>query len=1016
MASIMGPTAGAEDSPSTPSTALAAPDRPPWPAVLRALREARGVTQDGWAALLGVSRKTVQRWERGARAPDPGAEGALLRYCREAGLLRAYARGPLAGPALTEAGLRDLLAEARWRGPARGEAPAPEPPGAAPEPNGAAGAAPEAPHPGPPAELGAAPETPGQPEPGAAPAPESPVPPTNLPVALTSFVGRARELAAVRRVQAGTRLLTLSGPGGGGKTRLALALAAELPWAYPHGIWFVDLAPLAEPALLPEVVAAALKVRTTAQQPPAAALLEALRARQLLLLLDNCEHLLAACADLAEALLRACPHLEVLATSREPLGIPGETVWRVPPLTVPPAAPDMAAPKAGAGDRPPPLPPGAVDAPPELGTTDAERLFVARARLRRPEFAPTPADAAAIAEICRRLDGIPLAIELAAARVGVLSAAQLADRLGDRFRLLTGGARAAPTRQQTLRATLDWSYDLLTPSERALLRTLSAFAGGFTLEAAEVVGSDVGSDGGSRQFAGGGEDLPETGDSRPTGDSQGLPAASSQPATEPVLDLLARLVEKSLVLADEQGEVVRYRLLETVRQYAAELLERSGEAPRARAAHARYFLDLVEQPAPAGGGTEQARRHAQLETEHDNLRATLAWAVQQGNAERALRLASALRWFWYRRRHWDDGLTWPARALALPGAQERTPLRAEVLEGAGLFGMLRDPTAAQTLFEESIAINLELGRLSRTAQTEAFLAWLHIRRWRLDEARTRAAAALARTEAGDSARASALALLAAVDARRGDYAAARARYEEALALRRVSGRSLLLLDMAKAAFLAGDGTEARARAEEALRTAREAGINHAVEEELRLIVRVALTQGDLAAAAARAAELVADVRGQGQGPGAEADALALAGQVAQASGDPAGAAARYRAALELARRLPDPGEHHPLLYRDVGDPPGMALALEGTAGLCAPAAAALALRLAGAAAALRERARQPLTAPERAALDRALAAAREHLGPDEAAQAWAAGRAAPIENVMALALEALAAMPQGPER
>jgi non-specific serine/threonine protein kinase len=985
----MRPTDGAQDAAIAGATTIG---RRPWHKTLRALREARGVTQEGWAALLGVSRKTVQRWESGARAPDPGAEAAILRYCQEAGLFRAFARGPLAGRTLTEGNLRDVFAEARWHGPGHGAPPQSRPPDGAPEPD--------------------RPGEPGGPNGAVAPAPaaQSPaaattslpvqtVQTTNLPAPLTSFVGREEELAAVRRVQAGTRLLTLTGAGGCGKTRLALAVADELRWAYPHGVWFVDLAPLSEQSLLPAVVAAALAVRTTGQQQPMEALLGALRSRRLLLLLDNCEHLLPACAVLAETLLRACPYLEVVITSREPLGILGETVWRVPPLAVPPEAP-VGAPGGAA--------PGVATSTPGLGTTDAEQLFVERARLRRPGFVPTLGDAAGIAEICRRLDGIPLAIELAAARTSVLSVEQIAARLDDRFRLLTGGTRAALPRQQTLRAAMDWSYDLLTAQEQATLRALSVFAGGFTLEAAEAV-CDFGF--WIADFGLAASSAESRVEHEPQSQIQNPKSAID------VLDLLAHLVDKSLVFADEQGQVVRYRVLQTVRQYAAECLEQSGEATQARARHAQYFLDLAEQAAPEVMGPDQARWHAHLETERDNLRAALAWSVEQGDAPRALRFATALRWFWYRQRHWDEGSTWPARVLALPGAQELTPLRAEVLEGAGLFAMWREPAAAQAMWEESIAIDLQHGRPARAAQTHVFLAWLLIRLWRLEEAHARAETAVSLAEAAGDAgrRAIALALLAAVAARRGEHAAARAHHAEALALRHasgdVSGQSLLLLDMAKAAFLAGDGPLARTRAEEALRAARGAGIRQAVEEELRLITRVALAQGDLATAAARATELVEHV--QGQGLRAEADALAVLGQVTQAGGDPAGAAARYREALELARRLADPGEAHPVLYRDTGDQPGVALALEGTAGLCAPAAPAPALHLAGAADALRVRARQPLTAAERAALDRALAAAREALGLDEAEQAWAAGTAAAIEDVIALALEALPVSSEG---
>ena len=445
-----------------------------------------------------------------------------------------------------------------------------------------------------------------------------------------------------------------------------------------------------------------------------------------------------------------------------------------------------------------------------------------------------------------------------------------------------------------------------------------------------------------------------------------------------------------------------------MRQYAAGRLESGGEAARARGAHARYYLHLAERASPEVLGPDQARWHAHLETEHDNLRAALAWFVQAGDAAAALRLAAALRWFWYRRRHWDEGYALPARVLALPGAQARSAVRAEVLEGAGLFAMWRDPPGAQAMWEESIAINLEGEHPARAAQTYVFLAWLLLRLWRLDEAGARAAAALELAAgAGDaSRRAIALALLGAVAARRGEHATARERYELALALRRqggdVAGLSLLLLDMAKAAFLAGDVALARARAEEALQAARGAGIRQAIEEELRLIARMALAQGDLPVAAARADELRAHV--QGRGTGAEADALAFCGQVAQAGGDLVRAAARYGETLRLAQRLADPGEAAPVLFRDAGDQPGVAVALEGTAALVAYARPAQALRLAGAAGALRARARQPLTAGEGAALDRALAPARRRLG------SAAPGPDGAIEEAMALALEALEAL------
>jgi transcriptional regulator with XRE-family HTH domain len=307
----MGPTDHAEPSGSTTA-------RPRWSEVLRALREARGVTLDGWAARLSVSRTTVQRWERGERAPDPGAEASLLAYCHEAGLFRSSDRGPLAGLSLTADLLQDLLAEARWRLGGRLSAVALS------------------------LDRSATAQTddPSQATPSTSR--------STLPAPLTSFVGREQELAAVRRLQAGTRLLTLTGAGGCGKTRLALRVADELLWAYPHGVWFLDLAPLADPDLLPQVVAAALQVRITSPQPVTEALIAALRPRHLLLLPDNCEQLLPACAGLLETLLRACPHLAVLATSRESLGIGGETVYRVPPMRV--LSPQSSVLRVGRGD------------------------------------------------------------------------------------------------------------------------------------------------------------------------------------------------------------------------------------------------------------------------------------------------------------------------------------------------------------------------------------------------------------------------------------------------------------------------------------------------------------------------------------------------------------------------------------------------------------------------------------------------------------------------------------------
>ncbi|MBI2761988.1 MAG: hypothetical protein HYX51_11255 [Chloroflexi bacterium] len=402
---------------------------------------------------------------------------------------------------------------------------------------------------------------------------------TNLPALLTSFVGREREMETVRRVQASTRLFTLAGAGGCGKTRLAIRMAQDLLWAYPDGVWLVELATLSEAALVPRTVAAALGLPPEADQPLLGAMIEALRPRRLLVVLDNCEHLLPACAGLVERLLRACPGVEVLATSREPLGIDGETVWRVPPLGVRGWGLGV-----GVGLPPGPLAqtqasdhgPGAVgdDQEASLSTTpnpqppapaDAEQLFVERARQRQSEFALTAANAGAVAEICRRLDGIPLAIELAAAWVTVLSVDQIAMRLDDRFGLLTGGSRTALPRHRTLRAAMDWSYALLFEPEQALFGALAVFSGGFDIEGVEAVAGM-----GSWESGAGGEPPPppwqagvnlrwERGDRLDVGSGIGgrgpglLPLAPDSRLPTSVLPVLASLVEKSLVIAMQEG-------------------------------------------------------------------------------------------------------------------------------------------------------------------------------------------------------------------------------------------------------------------------------------------------------------------------------------------------------------------------------------------------------------------------------------------------------------------------------
>jgi predicted ATPase/DNA-binding SARP family transcriptional activator/DNA-binding CsgD family transcriptional regulator len=435
----------------------------------------------------------------------------------------------------------------------------------------------------------------------------------NLPLAHTSFVGRGRERLEVKRLLAMTGLLTLTGAGGSGKTRLALEVARDLVGAYPDGVWLVELAPLSEAALVPKAVAEAMGVPERSSEPLAETLADLLRDRHLLLIMDNCEHLLEPIAQLVNQLLDSCPRLRFLATSREALGAQGELRWSVPPLSMP-------------DTRGAPLS-EFFGVPEKLEAYESVRLFVERARGRDPTFSLSPKNAPAVADICRVLEGIPLAIELAAARAGILSPWQISERLVGSLRLLRDRGTRQPPRQRTLQTTLEWSYGLLLEDEKQLFGRLSAFAGGWTLEAAVAVGGGQG-------------DIP---------------------------DALSGLVEKSLVVAEasEGDDAARYRLLEPIRQYAREKLEEGGESKMVLRRHADFFLALAEGARPGLRGPEVGEWSGRLETEHDNMRAALSFALESEEAGLALRLAAALGTFWYMHSHSDEGRKWLETALAM---------------------------------------------------------------------------------------------------------------------------------------------------------------------------------------------------------------------------------------------------------------------------------------------------------------------------------------------------------------
>jgi predicted ATPase/DNA-binding SARP family transcriptional activator/DNA-binding CsgD family transcriptional regulator len=617
----------------------------------------------------------------------------------------------------------------------------------------------------------------------------------NLPAALSSFVGREREMVEVERALAMTRLLTLTGAGGSGKTRLALEVAEEVLGTYQDGAWVADLAPLSNPGLLPQVVAAALGVRERPGAPFMVTLQEALRDKELLLVLDNCEHLIDACAHLAETLLGSCPGLRILATSREALGVAGEGIWVVPPLALPdPRRPTI---------------------PEQLAVIGSVRLFLDRARYRQPTFALSPQNASAVAEICRRLDGIPLAIEFAAARVATMSVEEIAARLENSLGLLTRGNRRAAPRQRTLREALDWSHRLLGEPERTLFARLCVFAGGWTLEAAEAVES--------------GEDIEEG----------------------EVLDLLSGLVDKSLVGAEAtEDDEVRYRMLEPIRQYARERLEASGNADELRGRHAAYFLTVAEAAEPELVGPQQRWWLDRLERDHDNLRAALGWSLGRRDVM-ALRLGGALARFWYTRGYLSEGRRWLEEGLVAGRGAASAPLQAKVLEEVGwLAEALGDFEQASAAYEERLSIYRKLGDKEGIAKSLGNLGVLAL--YRGDYGRAvgllEESLAVLRELGNKRDIARVLTGLGILALSRCDHARAAALFGEALSLVRkvgdVRSMALSLNNLGFATLLSGDPERATTLFEEALARNREVGDTHSMASSLIYLGLAALTRGD----------------------------------------------------------------------------------------------------------------------------------------------------------------------------
>ncbi len=671
-----------------------------------------------------------------------------------------------------------------------------------------------------------------------------------------------------------TRLLTLIGAGGCGKTRLALQLAKDTADAFPDGVWAVELAPVSDPALLPQSVAIALGAQEAPRQPLTETLSSYLRLKRLLLVLDNCEHLRTAVAQLAQTLLKAAPNLKILATSREALSLAGEATYLVPSLSLPTPLDQSATQK---------------DSPSELQRYDAPTLFIERAKAVSSSFGVTPQNAAAIVRVCQRLDGVPLALELAAARARVLTVEQIAARLDDRFNLLTSdNPTTVIPRHQTLRAAIDWSYDLLSVQEQKLFRQLSVFAGGFTIEAAEAICTD--------------EHL----------------------ARHQVFDVITELVDKSMLVADTAGRVeTLYRLLETMREYAREKLMASSEMDETHKRHLDYFVQFAEEAEPNLRGAEQVVWLNRVEIEHDNLRAALQWSLESGKGESALRLAGAAFWFWNIRGYWSEGQMWLEDALGL-GERERsrrveaaggdyTPSRAELAQRAKALygtGLLRyvgvtDLGVARTRMEESLRLWRALEDKWWIAVVLKDLGMMSVMEGDIPTARAQfeEGVALAREVEDKWAIAVCLTRLG-VALIRVDFPAARPILEEAIAVSRAVGdKSVLwyaLVNLAVVFTFQHDYNAAVTIAEEALPAALEIGNRRDILLAPYIIGMVALLQGDEVKAAAYSAEALALAREAGY-PLGIALAILVYGGVAASAGRPAPAVRLLAAAESLIR-------------------------------------------------------------------------------------------------------------------
>ena len=695
----------------------------------------------------------------------------------------------------------------------------------------------------------------------------------NLPPQITSFIGRENEIAHVKRKLQTHRLVTLTGPGGTGKTRLSLQVAADLLDRFHDGAWFIELAPLTDPDLIPQTILSAIGISEQSGTPPLERLREYLHETKSLIVLDNCEHLLEASATVADTLLNAAPNLTVLASSREVLGVKGEVSYPVPSLALP---------------DPKNLP--MVE---QLSQYEAVRLFIERALLVAPHFSVDQNNAPLIAQICYRLDGIPLAIELAAARVKMMSVEQISKRLDDRFHLLTGGARTALPRQRTLRALIDWSYDLLSESERLLLHRLSVFTGGWTLEAAEEV------------CAGQNNIL------------NGKGVSEDDILSYGVLELLTQLINKSLVVVIEPspGKETRYRMLDTIRQYAYEKLLEAGGSETVRQQYITYFVDLAERAEPHLRAFDMLRWLERLEDELDNIRAALEWGLKS-NIGAVLRLASALLWFWHIHNHKNEAIDWLEQGLDREAAErgekplwpERALLRGKALNVAGF--LLRNSEKRLKLLEEALRLFRELGIPGKQGAATALrtLGNCELEKGQNEQARVLAEESLSIfmdiEDQFDIAEC--LNLLVGLAMNDGDFERARRLQEEALALRKEigdkDGIAFTLCMLGQIAHSQYEVVRAQALYEESLALFREIGNKTWLAEITGALADLASIRGDHQEAIGLMEEGLALARNLDDKYGIAHLMLNL-GDAARFQGDNDRAAQLYEETLTLSRKM-----------------------------------------------------------------------------------------------------------------